>query len=56
MFQPLYYTLKTLSNSERVISWNYNGLLTEKLTTPTTTDNKIKFLQRLNGLKIQNFV
>ena len=38
--QPL-YTLKTLSNSEKVISWKSEGLLTEKLTTLTTTFNSL---------------
>ena len=25
-FQPIYYTLKTLSNSEKVITWKSKGL------------------------------
>ena len=41
IFQPLYYTLKTLGNSEKVISWKSEGLLIEKFTTFFATDNSL---------------
>ena len=41
VFQPLYYTLKTLSHSEKVVSWKSKALSTEKLTTPFTTGNSL---------------
>ena len=41
IIQPLYSILKTLSNSEKVISWKSKGLSAEKLTTPNTTDNNL---------------
>ena len=33
--------LKSLGDTEKVVSWKSKGLLTEKLTTPTTTDNSL---------------
>ena len=36
-----FITLKTLSNSEEVISWKSKGLSAEKLNTPTTTNNSL---------------
>ena len=39
IFQLLYYTFKTLSNSEKVTSWKSKGWSAEKLTTSTTIDN-----------------
>ena len=41
MFQMLYYTLKRLYNTEKVVSRKSEGLPAEKLTTPTTTDNSL---------------
>ena len=41
MFQQLYFTLRTLNNSEKVQSWKSKGFLTEKLTTSLTTDNSL---------------
>ena len=41
MFQPLYYTLKRLGHTEKIVSWKTKGLVTEKRTTPTTTDNSL---------------
>ena len=41
IIQPLYYTLKRLSDTEKVVSWKSKGLLTEKRTTPSTTDNSL---------------
>ena len=41
IFQLLFYTLKTLKNSEKVISSKSKGLLTKKLTTPFTADNSL---------------
>ena len=38
MFQPLYYPLKRLGYTEKVISWKSKGVSAEKCTTPTTTD------------------
>ena len=41
IFQSLYYTLKRLGDTEKIVSWKSKGLSTEKLTTPTTTDNSL---------------
>ena len=41
LFQTLNYTLKRLGDTEKVVSWKSKGLLTKKLTTPTTTDNSL---------------
>ena len=41
IFQSLYYTLKRLGNTEKVISWKSRGLSDKKLTTPTTTDHSL---------------
>ena len=41
IFQALYYTLKRLGDTEKVVSWKSKGLSTEKLTTPITTDNSL---------------
>ena len=41
MFQMLYYILKRLGNTEKVVSWKSKGLSAKKLTTPTTTDNSL---------------
>ena len=41
MFQPLYYTLKKLDNTEKIISWKSEDLLTDKLTTSTTTNDSL---------------
>ena len=37
----LYYTLKRLGDTEKVVSPISKGLSTEKLTTPSTTDNSL---------------
>ena len=42
IFQPLYYILKTLSNSEKVISSKSESLSNEKITISFTTDMKIQ--------------
>ena len=39
ILQPLYYTLKRLRNTEKVVSWKSIDLSTKKLTAPTSTDN-----------------
>ena len=39
ILQPLYYTLKILDDTKKVVSWKSKGLPTEKLTTSTTADN-----------------
>ena len=41
MFQPLYYTLKRLGDTEKIVSWKSKGLSVEKLAAPTTTDNSL---------------
>ena len=53
ILQLLYYTLKRLSDTEKVVSWKCKGLTAEKLTAPTTTDNRL-FLS--TSMKIQIFV
>ena len=37
----LYCTLKRIGHTEKTISWKSKALSTEKLTTPTTTDNSL---------------
>ena len=37
----LYYTLKKLGDTEKIVSWKSKVLSTGKLTTPTTTDNSL---------------
>ena len=37
--QPLYYTLKRLGDTEKIVSWKSKGQPNEKLTTPPTSDN-----------------
>ena len=49
----LYYTLKSLSNTEKNVSWKSKGLSVKNLTIPTITDNS---LHQLNGTEIQIFV
>ena len=39
MFQALYYTLKRLGDTEKVVSWKCKSLSVEKLATHNTTDN-----------------
>ena len=41
IFQTLYYTLKRLGDTEKIVSWKSKGLSTEKLATPTATDNSL---------------
>ena len=41
IFQTLYYTLKRLGDTEKIVSWKSKCLSTEKLTTPTATDNSL---------------
>ena len=41
IFQPLYYTLKTLGDTEKIVSWKSKALSAEKRTTATTTDNSL---------------
>ena len=53
IFQPLYYTLKRLGNSEKVVSWKSKCLSDEKVATPTTVDNSL-FLST-NWYKNSNF-
>ena len=35
----LYYTLKRLSDTEKILSWKAKGMSARKLTTPATNDN-----------------
>ena len=37
MFQILYYILKRLGDTEKIVSWKSKSLSAEKLSTPTTT-------------------
>ena len=37
--QVLYYTLKKLSNTEKVVSWKSKALSVKKFAIPTITDN-----------------
>ena len=41
MFQTLYYTSKSLGDTEKIVSWKSKGLSVEKFTTPTSTDNSL---------------
>ena len=41
ILQTLYYTLKRLGNTEKILSWKSKGLSAEKRTTPTTTGNSL---------------
>ena len=41
IFEPLYYALKRVGDTEKVVSWKSKDLSAEKLTTPTTTDNSL---------------
>ena len=41
IFQPLYYNLKRLGNTEKFVSWKSKDLTDKKRTTPTTTDNSL---------------
>ena len=36
IFQPLYYTLKRLGDTEKIVSWKSKDLLAKKLITCTT--------------------
>ena len=40
-FQLLYYTLKRLGDTEKIVSWKFKDFLAEKLTAPTTADNSL---------------
>ena len=54
IFQPLYYTLKRLGDTEKIVSWKSKGLLIEKRFAPTTTDNSFSpSINQLNGSEIQ---
>ena len=37
----LYYTLKRLGDTEKIVSWKSKGLSAEKLTVPITTDKSL---------------
>ena len=41
IFQALYYTLKRLDDTEKIVSWKSKVLSAETLTTPTTTNNSL---------------
>ena len=41
IFQTLYYTLKRLGDTEKIVSWKSTSLSAEIGTTPTTTDNSL---------------
>ena len=40
-FQWLYYTLKRVGDTEKVVSWKSKGLSAQKPTTSNTTDNSL---------------
>ena len=44
----VYYTLKSLGDTEKVVSWKFKGFSTEKRTTTTTTDNKFSLPTKWN--------
>ena len=46
VLQLLYYTLKRLVDTEKAVWWKHKDLSTEKLTTPTTTDNSLSPLTK----------
>ena len=52
ILQPLYYTLKRLGNTEKVVSWKPKSLSTKNLLLLPV----IGFLPQLNATKIQIFV
>ena len=52
ILQLLYYTLKTLGNTEKIVSWKSKAFSDQELTTPATMI--IVFLHQLTGTKIQN--
>ena len=37
----LYYTLRRLDNTEKIVSWKFKNFSAEKLITPTTTDKNL---------------
>ena len=41
ILQPLYYNLKRLGNTEKVLSWKCKGLSDKKLATHTNTDSSL---------------
>ena len=41
ILQPLYYTVKRLGDTEKVVSWKSKGLSNVKHATSTTTDNRL---------------
>ena len=41
ILQPLYYTLKKLGDTEKLVSCKSKSSLTKKITTPTTADNSL---------------
>ena len=44
IFQPLYYTLGRLGDTQKVVSWKSEGLWTEKPTTSTAVYNSLSLL------------
>ena len=51
IFQPLYYILKSLGDTEKVMSWKPKDFLTKNLTTFTTIDSispSIKWYEESN--------
>ena len=53
IFQALYYILKRLDDTEKVVPWKCKGFLAKKLTTPTTPDNS--FSPTMNWYANSNF-
>ena len=52
ILQPLFYFVKRLGNTEKVVSWKSIGLSVKKLTTPTATDNSLSPLITWNEISI----
>ena len=47
ILQPLHFTLRKLVDTEKFVLWNSKGLLIERLTTPTSTDNSLSLSIKL---------
>ena len=41
IFQPLYRYIKTITNTNYILSWKYRGLSDESIKPPTTSDNSL---------------
>ena len=41
IFQPLHRHIKTITNTNYILSWKYRGLSDENIKPPTTSDNSL---------------